>query len=112
MKVVHLGEGEKYVAAKHFSSWSMHKFEMGKDTQKTTLSVTHFLPDGGAEMSASANKERIYCVLSGNIKITGKNEEHSLKAGDMIYIGPDEERSIEVIGLKPAEMFAIVVNLS
>jgi hypothetical protein len=36
----------------------MNKLFAGKDTKRTTIAVSHFLPDGGATMSSSP-KERV-----------------------------------------------------
>jgi mannose-6-phosphate isomerase-like protein (cupin superfamily) len=107
MKVVKDGEGEKYDAKGHFGCWAMYKLNSGKDTQKINVSMSHFLPEGGGEMSPSP-RERVYFVLSGCIAVKGKAEEHVLEPGDLIYIAPGEERAIEVIGTEPASTLVIV----
>src|SRR4030043_1252056 len=109
MKVVKDSVGEKYEAKQHFACWTAFKLQAGKDTKRLTVSTTHFLPEGGAEMS-SAPRERVYVLLSGAMKVTGKNEEHLMEAGDMIYIAPGEERAVQVIGNKPATTLVIVVT--
>lgn len=111
MKVIRDGEGIKYDAKKHFNCWAMYKFEVGKDTRKTAVSISHFLPEGGAEMSSSP-KERVYFILSGgSLKVTGKSEEHVLEPGDMLYIAPGEERAAQVVGTEPVTMAVIVTDV-
>ena len=107
MKVVKDNGGEKYDAKQHFGCWTAYKLQAGKDTKRLTVSTTHFLPEGGADMSSSP-RERVYVLLSGAMKVTGKNEEHLLEPGDMIYIAPSEERAVQVIGNKPATTLVIV----
>ena len=112
MKVVRDGEGIKYDAKKHFNCWAMYKLEVGKDTKKTTLSISHFLPEGGAELSSSP-KERVYFILSGGaLKVTGKGEEHVLEPGDMLYIAPGEERAAIVVGNEPVTMLVIITDVA
>jgi quercetin dioxygenase-like cupin family protein len=110
MKVVRIGEGTFYEAKGHFNCSCMNKLIAGQDTRKTTVGVSHFLPDGGAHMSSSP-MERVYVVLTGRIKVTGQNEEHVLDARHMIYIGPGEERGFKVLGTEPASILVILTNV-
>lgn len=110
MKVIKDGEGEKYDAKQHFGCWAMRKLVSGKDTKKTSISMSHFLPDGGAEMSSSP-KERVYFVLAGSMKVAGKSEEHFLEPGDMIYIAPGEERAVQIIGTEPVTTLVILADV-
>jgi quercetin dioxygenase-like cupin family protein len=108
MKLVQHGEGAAYQAKGHFSCYPMNKLVVGKDTQRFTVGMSHFLPGGGAEMSASP-KERAYYVMSGKIKVTGKKgEDYLVGAGDVIYIGPGEEREMKVMGTEPSTILVIV----
>lgn len=110
MKVVRIGEGTLYDAPGHFSCSCMHKLVGGKDTMKTTIGISHFLPGGGADMSSSP-KERVYVVLAGRITVTGTNEEHVLEARHMIYIAPNEERGFKVLGTEPASILVIITDV-
>lgn len=110
MKTVKASAGTSYDAKKHFNMWGMKKICPQDGTARLTVSMSHFLPNGGGEMSSS-DKERVYYVLSGSITVRGKNEEHFLEAGDMIYIAPGEERSIETNGVQPATTLVIVVDV-
>ncbi len=110
MKVVQHGQGINYQAKGHFSCYPMNKLVVEKDTRRLTVGMSHFLPGGGAEMSSSP-KERAYYVLSGSIKINGKNEEYVLCPGDLIYIGPGEERAFTVLGNEPATILVTIVDV-
>jgi quercetin dioxygenase-like cupin family protein len=110
MKVVKHGEGAEYEAKRHYNCYAMNKLVAGKDTQKMTVGMSHFLPGGGAEMSFSP-KERVYYVLSGSIKITGKNEEYVLSPGDMVYIGAGEDRAFKTLGTEPATILVIITDV-
>ncbi|GAG28885.1 unnamed protein product, partial [marine sediment metagenome] len=68
----------------------------GKDetgAQKFLVGISHFLPGGGAEFSASP-AEKFYYVLDGLITVKTEQEEITLRSGEGVYIGPDEGRSI------------------
>jgi quercetin dioxygenase-like cupin family protein len=110
MKVVRIGEGSLYEAAGHFNCSCMNKLIAGQDTRKTTVAISHFLPEGGAEMSSSP-KERVYVVLTGRIKVTGTNEEHILEARHMIHIAPHEERAFKVLGTEPASILVVLTDV-
>jgi mannose-6-phosphate isomerase-like protein (cupin superfamily) len=110
MKVVRIGEGNLYEAKGHFNCSCMNKLIAGQDTRRTNIGISHFLPEGGAEMTSSP-KERVYVVLSGRIKVRGKNEEHILEARHMIYIAPGEERAFKVEGTEPASILVIITDV-
>ena len=109
MKVVRKTEGEVYQAVDHFNMWGALKVKEGESI-RTTVSWSHFLPDGGAKMKPSS-RERLYFMISGSITVKGKNEEHVLYPGDAIYIAPNEERSISVNDNQPATMLVVVVRV-
>ncbi|GEM_PF-469831 len=107
MKLVKASQGEAYEAKKHFNCWTGHKITSGQESKNINISYSHFLPNGGAEMSSSP-MERVYCLLSGSMAVKGQSEEYILEAGDMLYIGPGEERAVSVLGNEPATMLVII----
>jgi len=110
MKVIRKGQGDPYEAPKHFNCWAMNKLRPDL-SQRLQVGVSHFLPNGGAEMSSSP-MERAYYVLSGSILVKGKNnEEHALGLDDLIYIAANEERSFQNQGTTPATILVIIVQL-
>ena len=101
-------KGTPYDAAKHFGVFGLKKFVEGQ-TKRMSVMYSYFQPNGGAEMSAS-DKERVYYIVKGSITVNGKGESHVLDAGDLIYIGPGEQRDMVINGGKPAEVLVIVVT--
>ena len=102
-------KGTPYDAAKHSNVFGLKKFVEGQQTKKTSVFYSYFQPNGGAEMSAS-DKERIYYIVKGSITVNGKGESHVLNKGDLIYIGPGEQRDMVINDGKPAEVLVIVVT--
>jgi quercetin dioxygenase-like cupin family protein len=111
MRLVKRGEGKTEAAKRHFGQWGISMMSPGEGSQRLTVSLSHFLPQGGAEMYASPT-ERVYFGLSGMLKVRGKKgEEYVVGPGDVLYIPPGEERSIEAVGTEPASMLVIIVKL-
>jgi quercetin dioxygenase-like cupin family protein len=107
MKLVKVGEGTPYSAPHHFNYWAINKIIPNDVSKRIQIGVSHFLPQGGAEMSSS-QLERVYFCIDGKVTVKGKAEEYQLEAGDMIYIGPNEERSFQVSNTKPATILVIM----
>jgi quercetin dioxygenase-like cupin family protein len=96
MKRIMKSEGTVYEAPKHFNVWSSRKLG-DQDTKRLLVSVSHFLPNGGVEMSGSPT-EKMYYIISGSMVVKTKTQEYTLNQGDIVYFGPDEEREIKVAG--------------
>jgi len=108
MITVKADEGQVYEAAKHSGVFGLQKLTEA-DTQRISVNYSVFLPNGGAEMSSSP-KERVYYIVSGCMKLTGDGKEHMLKAGDMIYIAPGEQREVTLVGNKACESLVFIVT--
>jgi quercetin dioxygenase-like cupin family protein len=110
VKVVKASEGNVYEAANHFGMWGIRKFGVPEGAKAVNVSISEFLPGGGAKLTAS-DKERIYYVLRGSVAVTEENGVvHELDAEDMIYIPAGEKRSMSVNGNVAARVFVIVVT--
>jgi quercetin dioxygenase-like cupin family protein len=110
LKVVKASEGSVYEAANHFGMWGIRKFGPPEGA-KTIVSISEFLPGGGAELTAAADKERIYYALRGSVTISEENgTAHRLDPEDMIYIPAGEKRSMSVNGNVAARVLVIVAN--
>lgn len=110
MKVIKAGEGSVYDAPNHFNMWGVRKFGPPEGAKGINVSISEFLPNGGATMSSS-DKERIYYVLRGSISIEdGTGEIFDLEENDMIYIPPGEKRSMAVKGLIAARVLVMMVT--
>jgi len=111
MKLVKRGEGEIEAAPRHFGQWGIRQVSPKEGSQRLSVAVSYFLPQGGAEMYASPT-ERVYFGISGSIMVRGKGgDEYLVKPGDILYIPPGEERSIEAVGTEPASMLVVIVKL-
>jgi quercetin dioxygenase-like cupin family protein len=110
MKMVKKEGGSPYEAKGHSGCWAVRKMDAAKDSRRLSISLSHFLPQGGAEMSSSP-KERAYFILSGSMLVKGKTEEYRLHQGDLIYIAPGEEREVQVIGTEPVTSLVIIVDV-
>lgn len=111
MIIVKSDQGTAYEAKNHFHMWGVRKLGFPEGAQNVILSISEFLPDGGAVMSSS-DKERIYYVLRGSITVRDEHgEEHIINESDMIYISPNEKREMVVNGLVAARVLVIIVNV-
>ncbi|NLL51664.1 MAG: cupin domain-containing protein [Peptococcaceae bacterium] len=109
MKVVRANEGNVYEAPNHFNMWGVRKFGPPEGAKNINVSISEFLPDGGATM-CSSDKERIYYVLRGSITVEEENgTKHILNEGDLIHILPGENRSMAVNGLVAARVMVIML---
>ncbi len=111
MKLIKKGEGQPYEAEGHFGVWSIRKLVAGKDSRRLIIGLSHFLPQGGVEMAPASPSERAYFILSGSILVKGKSEEYLLEPGDMLYIGPGEEREIKAQGSEPCTVLLSIAKL-
>jgi quercetin dioxygenase-like cupin family protein len=110
VKVVKASEGSVYEAANHFDMWGIRKFGPPEGAKAVNVSISEFLPGGGAKLTAS-DKERIYYVLRGSVTVSEEDgTAHDLDAEDMIYIPAGEKRSMSVNGNVAARVFVIVVT--
>jgi quercetin dioxygenase-like cupin family protein len=111
MELIKREEGIAKTAKRHFLQCGISKVSTERGSIRLNFSVSHFLPGGGAEMYASPT-ERAYFGLYGVLLIKDKQgNEFVLEPGDTLYLPPDEERSIEVLGNEPATMLVVIVKL-
>jgi quercetin dioxygenase-like cupin family protein len=110
LKVVKANEGSVYEAANHFDMWGIRKFGPPEGARAVNVSISEFLPSGGAKLSAS-DKERIYYVIRGSIMVSEENgAAHQVDSGDLIYIPAGEKRSMSVNGNIAARVFVVVAG--
>ncbi len=106
MYICKAGQGKPYEAPAHRAQFGAHYFK-ADGTSKLTVSVSHFLPNGGADMGAVP--ELAYYVLSGSITVKGKTEEYVLDAGDLIHLAAGEDRAMKVNSQVPASLLVMIV---
>jgi quercetin dioxygenase-like cupin family protein len=108
VKLIKASDCEYYEAKKHFNCWTGHKVTPDVTSKRLNISYSHFLPNGGAEMCSSP-LERVYYLLTGSMAVKGKDEqEFIMQPGDMVYIAPNEERAVRILGPEVATMMVIM----
>ncbi len=106
MKVCIAGQGIPYQAPAHYGQWGA-QYCQADGASRLMVRVSHFLPNGGADMGVVP--ELAYYVLSGSITVKDKVEEYVLNAGDLVHFAAGEERALKVNGQAPASMLVVIV---
>ena len=105
MQITRFEQAPRYDAPKHFDMRSLRiqGFDV-TDAAFAWMGISHFLPQGGAEMDAGA-LEKIYLVLAGQITVElGDGSTHVLSALDSCHIPAGEARAIRNDGNAVATM--------
>src|SRR5689334_2172057 len=94
MIVRKLSEAKSYEAPNHRDYQSLRLFgaEMG-GSKALIFGISHFRPGGGAGPDASP-PEKIYHVLKGELTVIAGGKEIVARAGDTVFIAPNETREI------------------
>ena len=94
MIVRKLSEAKPYEAPNHRDFTGLRLFGAEAGGPKVLIvGISHFLPGGGAGPDASP-PEKIYYVLAGELTVIAGGKEMVARAGDSVYIGPNESREI------------------
>jgi glyoxylate utilization-related uncharacterized protein len=95
MQITRFAEAPRYDAPKHFDMRSLRLQGFEQSASKFAwVGLSHFLPQGGAEMDAGA-LEKIYVILSGEVTVElADGARHVLRALDSCHIPPGEARAI------------------
>jgi mannose-6-phosphate isomerase-like protein (cupin superfamily) len=111
MKKVEIKDVRSYSAPGHFDM-AAFRLQGKEETGIRTFWVgkSYFLPGGGADWAYEENSpnEKVYCILSGEMTVKSKDETFVLKAGDSLYIGPNEGREMKNEGREVCEVLVIV----
>lgn len=108
MKLTRIADAAPYEAAAHFNmvGLRLQGAEAGP-CDFATLGLSHFLPGGGAESSASA-VEKLYVGVAGTVTIVTDEGEIELGPMDSVRLGPGERRSIINHTNMPASMLVVL----
>jgi glyoxylate utilization-related uncharacterized protein len=109
MQITRFDAAPRYDAPKHFDMRSLRLQGFAVTaSQFAWVGISHFLPQGGAEMDVGA-LEKIYVVLSGEITVElGDGTTHILAALDSCHIPGGEARSIRNNGNHVATMLVVM----
>ena len=107
MKVVKKGEGHPDQAPGHYGQAGTTILAAGKDTQRCSFIISHFVPGGGVKLG-TAPGELIYYCLAGLIHLKSGGQDCVLDPGDTVYIPAGEEREFYVGGCDPASILVIL----
>ena len=109
MQITRFAEARCYDAPKHFDMRSLRLQGFDLTASKFAwVGLSHFLPQGGAEMDAGA-LEKIYVILSGEVTVElADGARHVLRALDSCHIPPGESRAIRNDGNDVATMLVVM----
>jgi mannose-6-phosphate isomerase-like protein (cupin superfamily) len=109
VQITRFADARRYDAPKHFDmrSLRLQGFDMSA-SKFAWVGVSHFLPQGGAEMDAGT-LEKIYVVLEGEVTVElGDGTRHALSKLDSCHIPGGEARSIRNHGNSVATMLVVM----
>jgi uncharacterized cupin superfamily protein len=94
MHVTRFDQARSYDAKGHFSMLGLQlQGGAASTTDGVTVSLSYFLPGGGADRSASPT-EKFYVVLEGSITVLTDAGEENLGPLDSCRLAPGEARAI------------------
>lgn len=108
MEITRLDEAAPYVAANHHDMVALRL--QGHDASPTDnfwVGLSHFLPGGGAERSATPI-EKVYVVVDGQLTFVTDDGEHVLGPLDSCRCAPGEARTVENRSNRVASMLVIM----
>ncbi len=109
MQITRFAEARRYDAPKHFDMRSLRLQGFDLTASKFAwVGLSHFLPQGGAEMDAGA-LEKIYVILSGEVTVElADGTRHVLRTLDSCHIPSGESRAIRNDGNDVATMLVVM----
>ena len=108
MQITKFSDARRYETKGHFEmAGLMLQGGQASKTSGVLLSLSYFLPGGGADRAASAT-EKFYLVLEGAVTIVTDDGEHTLGPMDSCHLEPNEARAIVNRGNTVAHMLVVV----
>ena len=108
MQITRLGAAKPYDARGHFNmvGLRLQGFD-ASPAENFWVGLSHFLPGGGAESSATPI-EKVYVVLSGEVTIITDAGAETLGPLDSCRLAPGERREIINRSNSPASMLVVM----
>ena len=108
MEITRLDEAAPYPTANHREMVALRlQGHEASPTDNFWVGLSHFLPGGGADRSATPI-EKVYVVVDGHLTFVTDGEEHVLGPLDSCRFAPGEARSIENRTNRVASMLVIM----
>jgi len=108
MQVTRIEDAKPYEAPGHFAMTGLRlQGYEASDANAFWVGLSHFLPGGGADSSAS-NIEKVYVVVSGEVTVITDDGETTLRAFDSCRLAPGERREIINRTNQPASMLVMM----
>ena len=109
MQITRIADANRYETAGHFDMVGLRlQGAPASQTSGLTVSLSYFLPAGGAHRSAS-NTEKLYVVLDGEVTVVTDDGETVLQRLDSVHLTPGEARAIRNDGSAVATLLVIVL---
>jgi glyoxylate utilization-related uncharacterized protein len=108
MHVTRFADAKPYDAARHFNmvGLRLQGFE-ASPAMNFWVGLSHFLPGGGAESSATPI-EKVYVVVSGEVTVVTDGGTETLGPMDSCHLAPGERREIINRSNRPASMLVVM----
>lgn len=107
MRLTRFADAERYEAKAHFDMAGLRL--QGAAGDPASISLSYFLPGGGAERSASAS-DKYYVVLDGEITVVTDAGEETLSRLDSCRLVGGQARSIVNRGKTVATMLVVILD--
>lgn len=109
MEVRRIADAPRYAAPGHFDMAALRL--QGRDVGSPAgfwVGLSHFLPGGGAERSASA-LDRVYVVVDGEVTVEdGAGTEVTLRRYDSCFVPGGESRTVRNTTGLPCSMLVVM----
>jgi quercetin dioxygenase-like cupin family protein len=108
VQVTRIADASSYEAPGHFgmSALRLQGYDRS-DSPAFWVGLSHLLPGGGAQRSASS-LDRVYVVLDGAVTLTTDDDEVVLTRLDSVYVAGGESRAVSNHTTLPASMLVIM----
>ncbi|MFK0154722.1 cupin domain-containing protein [Streptomyces sp. NPDC090493] len=107
MEITYLSDARPYDAPGHQAMAALRLQGGEASRSRVLVGLSHFLPGGGAEWSASA-VDRVYVVVEGEMTVEVQGGKHTLRPTDSCWIPAGESRGVRNETNLPASMLVII----